>query len=44
MEITYNSKEAEQKMAETKSLIRKELGDSYRSALAETSACPICGI
>ena len=42
MEITYNSKEAEQKMAETKSLIRKELGDSYRSALAETSACPIC--
>lgn len=42
MEITYNSKEAEQKKAETKSLIRKELGDSYKSALAETSACPIC--
>ena len=42
MEITYNSKEAEQKMSETKSLIRKELGDSYNSAVAEASVCPIC--
>lgn len=42
MEITYNSREAEQKMSETKSLIRKELGDSYESAVAEASVCPIC--
>ena len=42
MEITYNSREAEQKMSETKSLIRKELGDSYNSAVAEASVCPIC--
>lgn len=42
MEITYNSREAEQKMSETKSLIRKELGDSYKSAVAEAEACPIC--
>ena len=42
MEITYNSKEAEQKMSETKSLIRKELGDSYNSAVVEASVCPVC--